>query len=179
MRTKLPAATSNRAVLLRTRTACVSVTLLRNVLEDRMISKGIWPPRSPDLTPPDYYPWGNNEIHCLQRQSSHCPWTEGIHRKFYQNHPSDWIDACFCKQDKTCRYASTNTCEGEAFPASVVTLVSTWGVFVLTYRDSLNVLIVYGRFKVTSARAVELVQNLNTENVLKMQILFCCQFEIH
>jgi len=25
---------------------------------DRAISKGIWPPRSPDLTPPDYFLWG-------------------------------------------------------------------------------------------------------------------------
>jgi hypothetical protein len=25
---------------------------------DRIISKGLWPPRSPDLTPPDYFLWG-------------------------------------------------------------------------------------------------------------------------
>ena len=25
---------------------------------DRVISKGLWPPRSPDLTPPDYFLWG-------------------------------------------------------------------------------------------------------------------------
>ena len=25
---------------------------------DRVISKGIWPPRSPDLTPPDFFLWG-------------------------------------------------------------------------------------------------------------------------
>jgi hypothetical protein len=34
-------------------TACVSVTLLRDVLGDRIISKDIWPPWSPDLRPPD------------------------------------------------------------------------------------------------------------------------------
>ena len=27
-------------------------------LGDRVISKGLWPPRSPDLTPPDYFLWG-------------------------------------------------------------------------------------------------------------------------
>jgi len=25
---------------------------------DRAISKGLWPPRSPNLTPPDYFLWG-------------------------------------------------------------------------------------------------------------------------
>jgi len=25
---------------------------------DRVVSKGLWPPRSPDLTPPDYLLWG-------------------------------------------------------------------------------------------------------------------------
>jgi hypothetical protein len=26
--------------------------------DDRVISKGLWPPRPPDLTPPDYFLWG-------------------------------------------------------------------------------------------------------------------------
>jgi len=25
---------------------------------ERIISKGLWPPRSPDLTPPDFFVWG-------------------------------------------------------------------------------------------------------------------------
>jgi hypothetical protein len=45
------------------------------------------------------------------------------------------------------------------------------GVFVLTYRDSLNVLILYGRCRVTLARAIELIQNLNTQNVLKIHLI--------
>jgi hypothetical protein len=32
--------------------------LLRTKLGDRIISKGLWPPRSPDLTPCDYFLWG-------------------------------------------------------------------------------------------------------------------------
>ena len=28
------------------------------VFGDRVISHGLWPPRSPDLTPPDFYLWG-------------------------------------------------------------------------------------------------------------------------
>jgi hypothetical protein len=26
--------------------------------EDRIIPKGLWPPQSPGLTPPDFFPWG-------------------------------------------------------------------------------------------------------------------------
>ena len=28
------------------------------VFGDHVISRGLWPPRSPDLTPPDFYLWG-------------------------------------------------------------------------------------------------------------------------
>jgi len=31
---------------------------VQSFIGDRVISKGIWPPRSPDLTPPDYFLWG-------------------------------------------------------------------------------------------------------------------------
>ena len=41
---------------------------------NRVISKGLWPPRSPDLTPPDYFLWGY------------------LKGRFYQNKPPN-IDA--------------------------------------------------------------------------------------
>jgi hypothetical protein len=31
------------------------MALLDDVFDDRIISKTIWPPRSPDLSPPDYF----------------------------------------------------------------------------------------------------------------------------
>jgi len=31
---------------------------IQSSLGDRLISKRLWPPRSPDLTPPDYFLWG-------------------------------------------------------------------------------------------------------------------------
>ena len=31
---------------------------IQSFLGDRVISKGLWPPRSPNLTPPDYFLWG-------------------------------------------------------------------------------------------------------------------------
>jgi hypothetical protein len=41
----------------RTHRACVSMTLLRDVSEGRIISNNIWPPWSPDLTSLDYQLW--------------------------------------------------------------------------------------------------------------------------
>ena len=31
---------------------------IQSFFGDLVISKGLWPPRSPDLTPPDYFSWG-------------------------------------------------------------------------------------------------------------------------
>lgn len=39
-------------------TARVSMALLADVFGDRIISQGLWPPRSPDLSPPDFFFWG-------------------------------------------------------------------------------------------------------------------------
>jgi hypothetical protein len=35
-----------------------SIAEIESFIEDRIISKGLWPPRSPDLTPPDFLLWG-------------------------------------------------------------------------------------------------------------------------
>ena len=35
-----------------------SMAEIQSFFGDRIISKGLWPPRSPDLTPPDYFLWG-------------------------------------------------------------------------------------------------------------------------
>jgi len=39
-------------------TAHMSMALLDDVFADRIISETIWPPRSPDLSPPDFFHWG-------------------------------------------------------------------------------------------------------------------------
>jgi hypothetical protein len=46
---------------------------LESVFAGRLISKGLWPPRSPDLSPPDFFVWGHlkdtvysNHPHTLQ-----------------------------------------------------------------------------------------------------------------
>ena len=38
---------------------------VRLVFGDRVITRGVWPPQSPDLTPPDFYLWGElkGEVH--------------------------------------------------------------------------------------------------------------------
>lgn len=35
-----------------------NLTYLAEFFEDRVISRDLWPPRSPDLTPPDFFLWG-------------------------------------------------------------------------------------------------------------------------
>ena len=39
-------------------TSHASMAEIQTFFGDRVISKGLWPPRSPDLTPPDYFLWG-------------------------------------------------------------------------------------------------------------------------
>jgi hypothetical protein len=39
--------------------AYVSMEALLKVFGDHIISHGLWPPRSPDLVPCDFYLWGN------------------------------------------------------------------------------------------------------------------------
>jgi hypothetical protein len=40
-------------------TAIYSIYVLNQVFEDRLISRELWPTRSPDLNPCDIYLWGN------------------------------------------------------------------------------------------------------------------------
>jgi hypothetical protein len=40
-------------------TATYSINVLNEVFENRLISRGLWPARSPDLNPCDFYLWGN------------------------------------------------------------------------------------------------------------------------
>ena len=35
-----------------------SMTEIESFIDDRIISKALWPPRSPDLSPPDFFLWG-------------------------------------------------------------------------------------------------------------------------
>ena len=39
-------------------TSHVSMAEIQSYIGDHVISKGLWPPRSPDLMPPDYFLWG-------------------------------------------------------------------------------------------------------------------------
>jgi len=39
-------------------TSHANMAEIQSFFGDHVISKGLWPPRSPDLTPPDYFLWG-------------------------------------------------------------------------------------------------------------------------
>jgi hypothetical protein len=41
-----------------THTANSTMAMLKQFFDDRIISNNLWPPQSPDLTPPDYFLWG-------------------------------------------------------------------------------------------------------------------------
>ena len=47
-------------------TSNASLTFLQTIFGSHIISKNLWPPRSPDLTPPDFYLWSamKNKIYC-------------------------------------------------------------------------------------------------------------------
>jgi hypothetical protein len=45
-------------------TAHMSMALLDDMFVDRIISKTIWPPRSPDISPPDFFLWGAMKTQC-------------------------------------------------------------------------------------------------------------------
>jgi hypothetical protein len=42
-------------------TATYSINVLNEVFENRLISRGLWPARSPDLYPCDFYLWGKQK----------------------------------------------------------------------------------------------------------------------
>ena len=46
-----------------------SMAKIQSIFGDRVISKGLWPPRSPDLTPPDYFLWGYLKGRVYQNKS--------------------------------------------------------------------------------------------------------------
>jgi hypothetical protein len=70
--------------------ARVSMTLLRDVFEDKIISKNISPPLSPDLTSLIII-CGEAKKGAVYKDNPHTTWTEGSHCKFHHQHPSDKI----------------------------------------------------------------------------------------
>jgi hypothetical protein len=51
-----------------THTANNSLKLLNEIFGERVISRNLWPPCSPDLTPPDFYLWGaaKSAVYCYR-----------------------------------------------------------------------------------------------------------------
>ena len=48
-----------------------SMTEIESSFDDRIISKALWPPRSPDLSPPDFFPVGRLKRKSLCQQATH------------------------------------------------------------------------------------------------------------
>jgi hypothetical protein len=123
-------------------TARVSVTLLRNVFGDWIISKDIWPPRLPDLTRPDYYPWGAMKG-AVYKDNPHIllELKEAI-SNFIRNIPPIDLSRVFANKIRRVD-ACLQVREGHS---SIFCNLSKYkNVFILMYRDYLNILTVYGR----------------------------------
>jgi hypothetical protein len=47
-------------------TANNSMKLMNEIFGERVISRNVWPPRSPDVTPPEFYVWGaaKSAVYC-------------------------------------------------------------------------------------------------------------------
>ena len=48
-----------------------SMTEIESIFDDRIISKALWPPRSPDLSAPDFFPVGRLKRKSLCQQATH------------------------------------------------------------------------------------------------------------
>jgi hypothetical protein len=51
-------------------TSNASMRKIESYFDNRFISKNLWPPRSPYLTPPDFFLWGFTEGPCMQQQAA-------------------------------------------------------------------------------------------------------------
>jgi hypothetical protein len=49
-------------------TSNASVREIESYFGDRLISKNLWPPRSPDLAPPDFFLWGLLNSHVYSKK---------------------------------------------------------------------------------------------------------------
>ena len=54
---------------------------IQSFFGDRVVSKGLWPPRSPDLTSPDYFLWGYLKRRVYQKNTNHRSLESKHHRR--------------------------------------------------------------------------------------------------
>jgi hypothetical protein len=137
MRTKLPAATSNRRHSSRSHDAAAQCVRGRNNFKEHLATSV-----AKSYTP-DYYLWGAMRGAIYKDNHTLLELKEAV-ANLIRNIPPTELSRVLCKQDKTCRCVSTSTW-GAIF--SICCNVSSMrNVFVLIYRDSLNILIILDRF---------------------------------
>lgn len=76
-------------------TAEKSLNRLEQLFEDRVVSKGIWPPRSPDLSPCDYFLWGHVKDHVYRNNPQSREELKNNIRDFIGNIPRDTLQSVF------------------------------------------------------------------------------------
>jgi hypothetical protein len=60
-------------------TSYASIAEIASFFDDRVISKGLWPPRSPDLTPLHFFLWGMLKGESVPHQATDSHGTERKH----------------------------------------------------------------------------------------------------
>jgi hypothetical protein len=83
-------------------TARSTMDTLHKLFGERIISKGLWPPRSPDLSPPDLFLWSFLKGQCVQEQTTHNGGSEEEHYCVYPGNRRVTAITCGWKHDETC-----------------------------------------------------------------------------
>jgi len=94
-------------------TSHASMAKIQSFFGDRVISKGLWPPRSPDLTPPDYFLWGYPKGTVYQNKSWTVDALKANITKEIQAVTADVLARNF--QNMTCRVQSCPDANGAHF----------------------------------------------------------------
>ena len=90
-----------------------SMHLLKEFFGDRIISKDVWPPRSPDLNPPDFYLWGAAKSAVYRDRSLTLDDLQAAIIAFIQNISSEQLIAVF--GNKIRRIQACNEAKGGHF----------------------------------------------------------------
>lgn len=86
-------------------TARQSMTMLHQVFGERLISKGLWPPRSPDLTPLDFFMWGAAKAYVYARNPLNIHQLETEISNFITSTSQETLNAVFqnmCRRIDLC-----------------------------------------------------------------------------
>src|SRR5258705_6182455 len=96
----------------KTHTSKTSMALIESFFPDRVVSKGRWPPRSPDLSPPDFFLWGMLKSTVYGNKPRTLAALEGNIRR-----ESPWLVPVHCTFQHGASHSSMSACRLRPLPA--------------------------------------------------------------